>query len=189
MRACRDGDTATLKLLIDQAALFEKPNELREACLSGAWGAPNGQLYEETQPSYTTQDSILLHNLLLTATTRSYANIVELLLEKFPARRLHEAEWELVLAALGTGKVEVVKAYVKVDPELVNMMSTSFGNCFDIVLALVDDPEDWVSLIEFLLEQGGDPSSGFGDHAVAHAEKHLPEDLMLNISCATGSSK
>jgi len=185
MRACRDGDLTTIKLLIDQAALFEKPKELREACISGAWGAPEQQQDDgagsTSAQAYSTRDSILLHNLLLSATTRSHATIVALLLAKFPAQRLHEAEWELIMAALGTGDPEVVKPYIGVDPELVNMVKGGIGNCFDVVFALNEEPEV-EHMVEFLLEKGADPTSGgHGDETLARAEKLLPADLVRKM--------
>jgi hypothetical protein len=161
MRASRDGDLSTLKALIDQASLFEDAAALRRACESGLWGAPaeNSQL-SVSKSLYSTKDSILLHNLLQSATTRGHADVIGFLLKRFPAQKLHVAEWELIVVALSSGKVKVLKPYLDIDPESVQMVESRFGNCYQLVLSMNDEPEDILPMMEFLKETGADVNAG-----------------------------
>lgn len=185
MRACRDGDVATLRFLLDQASLFEDPMSLREACESGEWGElikdANDANKEPPRKPYSTKDSVLLHNLLQCATTRAHADIIQLILERFPAHRLHVVEWELIIVALGSGNVNVLKAFVDIDPELVNMTG-AFGNCFDVIFALNEEEERVQPMIEFLLERGADLNiGGRGDEVLTRATEILPPEVVEQL--------
>jgi hypothetical protein len=154
-RAVRDGDVKTLKWLIDEAGLFEKAPALRKACISGAWGSGDKTL---PSPSYSTTDSILLHELLLGATTRGHVKLLQLLLDRFPAKSLHILEWELIINAIAQASVEMLSPYMTVDPELVKMQDSRYGNCFSALFSLSDDPEQHLPVARYLLEHGADPN-------------------------------
>ncbi|KAF2426556.1 hypothetical protein EJ08DRAFT_651663 [Tothia fuscella] len=145
-RACRDGDLKTLKWLFDNGHLFENRSALREACISGAWGSGRQELLKRP---YSTTDSIRLHTMLQTATTRAHVEMVMYLLEQFPAKDLHIAEWEVVVNAIAKGSVELLEPFVKVDPGLVNLFDPRFGSCFTVLFELVYEEELHLPVVEF----------------------------------------
>jgi hypothetical protein len=184
MRACRDGDSSTLQRLIDQAQLFENPAALKQACQSGLWGDPklssNNTSGNASGDSYSTKDSVLLHNLLFSAVTRAHADIIQLLLDRFPARHLHVAEWELVVSALGTGDVQVIKPFVDIDPDLIKLLEPKVGNCFDVLFSLNSDSDDLKPIVEYLLERGANVyADEKGTEVLAKANDLLSPDVVL----------
>lgn len=78
------------------------------------------------------------------------------LLDKFPAKGLHVAEWEVVVNAIAQGP-EMLKLYLAVDPQLVEMNDERVGDCFGIVFALVED-ELQAEVVQLLLKNGADPN-------------------------------
>jgi hypothetical protein len=155
-RACRDGDLKTLKFLFENAQLFEDKEALREACLSGAWGTGRVDLLKRP---FSTTDSIRLHTMLLHATERGHVHLVRYLLEQFPAKGLHVAEWQIVVNAINKGRVELLEPFVEVDPELVNMQHLNFGSCFTILFGSVEEKELHLPIVEFLIANGADIKS------------------------------
>lgn len=152
-RACRDGDLKTLKFLFENAQLFEDKEALREACVSGAWGTGREDL--PTRP-FSTTDSIRLHTMLLHATERGHVNLIRYILERFPAKGLHIAEWKIVLNAISKGSVELLEPFIEVDPELLNMYHPNFGSCFTILFGAVEEKELHLPMVEFLIEKGAE---------------------------------
>jgi hypothetical protein len=155
-RACRDGDLKTLTWLFDNGQLFENRTSLREACISGAWGSGRKELL--AQP-YATTDSIRLHTMLQTATTRCRVDMVCYLLDQFPAKDLHICEWEVVVNAIAQGSVALLEPFIKVDPDLVNLYDPRFGTCFTVLFELVHGKEQHLPIVEFFVEHGADVAS------------------------------
>jgi ankyrin repeat protein len=197
-RACRDNDLATLKLLITQGGLFENIPALRSACISGAWGRGT----RSSSPQiFSTTDSIRLSKLLQTATTRGHTDIIQYLLKTFPAKDLHVLEWEIVVNALATGRVEVLEPFLEVDPELVGMCDEKrFGTCFTVLFDLVEK-EKHLPVVETLCEHSEDVatlSNVFQDCArassaevLAYLEKRAPSpvshEMLLCIASSHGN--
>jgi hypothetical protein len=155
-RACRDGDLKTLKFLVERAQLFEDRESLRDACISGAWGTGREDLL--TRP-FSTTDSIRLHTMLLHATERGHVHLIRYILEQFPAKGLHFAEWQIVVNAISKGSVELLEPFVEVDPELVNMYHPTFGSCFTILFGCVEERNSHLPMVEFLIERGANVKS------------------------------
>jgi len=159
-RACRDGDLKTLRWLFENAGLFEDKEALREACISGAWGTGKEEL---PQRPFSTTDSIRLHTMLQTATTRCHVGIVHYLLEQFPAKDLHVLEWEVVINAIGQASVPLLEEIFNVDPNFVNLYRSTTGNCFQVLFSVVKEPELHLPVVEFLLAHDADPNLGRED--------------------------
>jgi hypothetical protein len=197
-RACRDDDLATLTFLVAQGGLFENLPVLREACLSGEWGrgtSPRSQ-------KFSTTDSIRLSNLLQTATTRGHVDIIRYLLETFPAKDLHVLEWETVVNALATGRVEVLEPFLVVDPGLVNMADVQkFGTCFTVLFDLVLEKEKHLPVVKLLCEHDVDIStlpnvfydcarcstSGVLAYFESQTSRPLSKETLLCIACNHGN--
>jgi hypothetical protein len=94
--------------------------------------------------------------MLQTATTRAHTDMVSYLLEQFPAKYLHMAEWEVVVNAIAKGSVELLKPFVQVDPPLVNLYDPRFGTCFTVLFELVHEKELHLPVVRFLVENGAD---------------------------------
>jgi len=152
-RACRDNDLKSLKLLIEQGALFENISSLQEACKTGAWGTGSES---SSSQSFSTTDSIRLSNLLQTATTRGHVRIITYLLQVFPAKDLHVLEWEITINAIAQGSVQVLSPFLEVDPGLVNMQDPRFGTCFSILFNLVIEKEKHLPVVQLLCTSGAD---------------------------------
>lgn len=152
-RACRDGDRRALKFLFENAQLFEDKEVLREACVSGAWGTGREDLVTRL---ISTTDSIRLHTMLLHATERGHVYLILYILEQFPAKNLHIAEWQIVVNAISKGSVGLLESFIEVDPELVNMYHPNFGSCFTILFGAVEEKELHLPMVEFLIEKGAD---------------------------------
>jgi hypothetical protein len=159
-RACRDGDLKTLRWLFENAGLFEDKDALREACIEGAWATGNDELLKRP---FSTTDSIRLHTMLQTATTRCHIDVVHYILEQFPAKDLHVLEWEIIVNAIGQASVPLLEEFVNVDPNLVNLYRSTTGNCFQILFSVVGERELHLPIVEFLLGHGADPGLGRED--------------------------
>ena len=158
-RACRDDDLTSLQWLVESARLFEDQASLRAACISGAWGTGNEDLIEDGK-AFTAADSIKLHTMLQTATSRGHVRMVEYLLQQLPAKSLHVLEWEIILAALGQASIELLEIFAKVDPDFVHMSRPEFGNCFTALFSLSVEQEMHLPVVEFLLSHGAQPDDG-----------------------------
>ena len=154
-RACRDNHLQTLQFLITQGGLFENATVLREACESGAWGTGKNAF----KIPFSTTDSIRLHTLLQTATTRGHIPIVRYLLAQFPAKDLHVLEWEITINAIAQGSVELLEPFVAVDPGFVNMCDERYGTCFTVLFDLVPEKEKHLSVVRFFCDRGADISA------------------------------
>lgn len=154
-RACRDGDLKTLQLLFEHAQLFEDRAALRDACISGAWGTGREDLLSQTHP-FSVTDSIRLHTMLLHATERGHVELIRYLLDQFPAKGLHVAEWQIVVNAVSKGRRDVLELFIEVDPGLVNMCHDDFGSCFTILFGVLEEKEGHLPMVEFLIEKGAD---------------------------------
>jgi hypothetical protein len=123
--------------------------------MSGAWGSGRQDLLAKP---YSTTDSIRLHTMLQTATTRGRVDLVRYLLEQFPAKDLHICEWEVVVNAIAQGSVELLEPFVKVDPGMVNLHDPRFGSCFTVLFELVHEKELHLPVVKFLVQHGADVS-------------------------------
>ncbi|KAF2674685.1 hypothetical protein BT63DRAFT_419970 [Microthyrium microscopicum] len=159
LRACRDGDLSTVQKLINEAQLFKDPKSLRKACENGTWGTgvKSSNVANDNESAYDTTDSIRLHTMLQTATTRSHTRIVVYLLDQFPARGLHIAEWEVVVNALGSGSMEMLTPFLAVDPDIVHWVDDRLGGTvFGVINRLVEEWEKKKALFELLVDHGAD---------------------------------
>jgi len=200
-RACRDGDLKTLQWLFENAGLFEDKDSLREACIAGAWATGNDELLKRP---FSTTDSIRLHTMLQTATTRCHVGVVHYILEQFPAKDLHVLEWEVIVNAIGQGSVPLLEEFFNVDPDFVNLYRSTTGNCFQVLFSVVGERELHQPIVEFLLAHGADPRLG-GDGRVSCLESavafstpavvelleshHIEGDklLMLGLAASAGN--
>jgi hypothetical protein len=82
--------------------------------------------------------------------------MVRYLLDEFPAKDLHICEWEVVVNAIAQGSVELLKPFVQVDTELVNLYDPRFGSCFTVLFELVHEKELHLPVVEYLVESGAD---------------------------------
>lgn len=195
-RACRDGDLNTLKELVTRAQLFRDRAALRRACEDGSWGCgtnlyPDAARHDVKKLSgsklYDTQDSIRLHTLLQTATTRGHASIVKYLLHEFPARHLHVAEWEVVVNALASGDAEVLKPFLDLDPDIVHWKDNRIGgSVFSVIADLVDDDEKAREMFRLLLARGAQVDAIWDGRTVI---EELSEKGRVELSMWLASSR
>jgi len=120
--------------------------------------------------------------MLQAATTRGRVEMVDYLLERFPAKDLHIAEWEVVVNAIAQGSVELLDPFVKADPELVNLYDLRFGTCFTVLFELVHEKELHLPVVKFLFENGANipQTPGLLREALASSTADVVEFLEAN---------
>lgn len=87
------------------------------------------------------------------------------LLKEFRARDLHVAEWEVVVNAIGTGNVDVVRPFLVVDPDIVRWTDKRIGgSVFGVILQLIDDWDRQKVMSEFMVQNGADLNMRWGEN-------------------------